>query len=80
MCLEWNVFFDFKNYLTTSICIKDLCVGYIDKESCQFLFIKNVVDWLILDPKGKSIEEVRNICNQIEIKVINLINILEKNM
>ncbi|MDH3361006.1 MAG: arsenate reductase ArsC [Nitrosopumilus sp.] len=48
-------------------------MGCIDKESCPALFLKNVQDWQISDPKGRSIEEVRAIRDQIEQKVKDLI-------
>jgi protein-tyrosine-phosphatase len=48
-------------------------MGCIDKESCPALFIKDVLDWEIPDPKGKSIEDVRRIRDQIEIKVKELV-------
>jgi len=44
-------------------------MGCMDKESCPALFLKDVEDWQIQDPKGKSIEEVRVIRDQIEQKV-----------
>lgn len=44
-------------------------MGCMDKESCPALFLKDVVDWQIQDPKGKTIEEVREIRDQIEQKV-----------
>ncbi len=44
-----------------------ICVrASIDKESCPALFLKDVKDWQIQDPKGRSIEEVREIRNQVE--------------
>lgn len=52
-------------------------MGCMDKESCPALFIKNVLDWNVQDPKGKSIEEVRKIRDQIEIKVRELVKNLE---
>ncbi len=55
-------------------------MGCIDNESCPALFMKDVLDWQIPDPKGKSIEEVRKIRDQIEIKVINLIKSFEENI
>ncbi len=55
-------------------------MGCIDNESCPALFMKDVLDWQIPDPKGKSIEEVRKIRDQIEIKVMNLINSFEENI
>ena len=58
---------------------KAINMGCIDKESCPALFMKNVLDWQIPDPKGKSIEEVRKIRDQIKTKVIILIKSLEEN-
>jgi len=48
-------------------------MGCMDKESCPALFLKDVKDWQIQDPKGKSIEEVRKIRDQIEQKVKDFI-------
>jgi protein-tyrosine-phosphatase len=48
-------------------------MGCMDKESCPALFMKDILDWQIPDPKGKSIEEVRRIRDQIEIKVKELV-------
>ena len=58
---------------------KAINMGCIDKESCPALFMKDILDWQIPDPKGKSIEEVRKIRDQIKAKVIILIKSLEKN-
>ena len=38
---------------------------------------KDVDDWNIEDPKGKSIEDVRKIRDQIENDVLNLLNSIE---
>ena len=54
-------------------------MGCIDKESCPALFLKDVIDWQIPDPKGKSIEQVREIRDQIKTKVISLIKSIEEN-
>lgn len=54
-------------------------MGCIDKESCPALFMKDVLDWQIPDPKGKSIEEVRKIRDQIKTKVLILIQSLGEN-
>jgi len=48
-------------------------MGCMDKESCPALFLKDVEDWQIQDPKGRSIEEVRKIRDQIEQKVKDFI-------
>jgi len=58
---------------------KAINMGCVDKESCPALFMKNILDWQIPDPKGKSIEEVRKIRDQIKAKVIILIKSLEEN-
>jgi protein-tyrosine-phosphatase len=58
---------------------KAINMGCMDKESCPALFMKNVLDWQIPDPKGKSIEEVREIRDQIKTKVMVLIKSLEEN-
>lgn len=52
-------------------------MGCMDRESCPALFVKDVLDWKIDDPKGKSIDEVRKIRDQIELKVIELVKNLE---
>ena len=48
-------------------------MGCMDKESCPALFLRDVADWQIEDPKGKSIEEIRKIRDQIEQKVKELV-------
>jgi protein-tyrosine-phosphatase len=48
-------------------------MGCVDKESCPALFVKDCFEWSIPDPKGRSINEVRVIRNQIELKVKELI-------
>jgi len=48
-------------------------MGCMDKESCPALFLKDVKDWQIQDPKGKSLDETRIIRNQIEQKVKDFI-------
>ena len=53
-------------------------MGCMDKKSCPALFVKDVLDWGIEDPKGKSIEQVRQIRDEIEIKVKELVEKLEK--
>jgi len=53
-------------------------MGCMDKESCPALFLKDVIDWQIQDPKGKPIEQVREIRDQIESKVKDFINSMTK--
>ena len=48
-------------------------MGCMDKESCPVLFVNNVIDWNIPDPKGKPIEQVRKIRDEIETKVKELV-------
>ena len=57
---------------------KTVNMGCMDKESCPSLFVKDVLDWNISDPKDKSIDEVREIRDQIKTEVINLIDSLEE--
>jgi len=59
---------------------KAINMGCMDKESCPALFMKNILDWEIPDPNGKSIEEVRKIRDQIKTKVMILIKSLEENV
>ena len=49
----------------------------MDKETCPALFVKDVLDWGMEDPKEKSIDEVRKIRDDIKIKVKELIEKLE---
>ena len=44
----------------------------MDKESCPALFIHDLLEWGIEDPKGKSIETVREIRDDIEQRVRQL--------
>lgn len=47
-------------------------MGCMDKESCPALFVNDVIDWAIADPRGKPIEDVRKIRDAIEKKVQEL--------
>ena len=49
-------------------------MGCMDKESCPALFVEDVADWDIEDPKGKRFEDVRIIRDSIEIKVKELVS------
>lgn len=44
-------------------------MGCIDQSECPVLFINDVIDWGIEDPKGKPIEKVREIRDEIERRV-----------
>ena len=59
---------------------KIINMGCLDKESCPVLFMKDILDWQIPDPKGKSLEEVRIIRDQIENKVLDLIKPFKVNI
>ncbi len=47
-------------------------MGCMEKESCPTLFLQNLLDWNIEDPKGKPIEKVREIRDQIDQRVKEL--------
>ena len=57
---------------------KTVNMGCMDKESCPSLFVKDVLDWNISDPKEKSIDEVRKIRDQIKDEVLTLIDSLKE--
>ena len=48
-------------------------MGCMDEESCPALFVEDIADWGIEDPKGKSIEQVRIIRDTIESKIKELV-------
>lgn len=52
-------------------------MGCMDQESCPSLFVKDILEWNIIDPKGKSLDEVREIRDQIKSEVLSLIKKLE---
>jgi arsenate reductase (thioredoxin) len=55
-------------------------MGCTDKSFCPTLFIPNLIDWELEDPKGKSIEEVRKIRDDIELRVKQLVTNLPKDI
>ena len=57
---------------------KTINMGCMDKESCPALFVKDVLDWNISDPKEKSIDDVRKIRDQILKEVLELVKSLEE--
>lgn len=57
---------------------KTINMGCMSKESCPALFVNDVFDWNISDPKEKSIDDVREIRDQILKNVLELIDSLEK--
>ena len=48
---------------------KAVNMGCMDQSACPIRFIHNLVDWAIEDPKGKPIESVRLIRDDIEKRV-----------
>lgn len=52
-------------------------MGCMDKTECPAVFMRNSVDWNIEDPKGKSIDKVREIRDDIEQKVRDICKTLE---
>ena len=69
---------DNKSKLVTNEMIEEsdsvVNMGCMDKESCPALFVEEIDDWDIDDPKGKSIEDVRRIRDSIELKVKELVS------
>jgi protein-tyrosine-phosphatase len=51
---------------------KAINMGCMDSSDCPLLFLSNLVDWSIEDPKGKPIEKVREIRDEIERRVKEL--------
>ena len=48
-------------------------MGCMEKESCPTLFLQNFLDWNIQDPKDKPIEKVREIRDEIDQRVKELV-------
>jgi arsenate reductase (thioredoxin) len=57
---------------------KSVNMGCIDKAECPVLFINNVIDWGIEDPKGKPIEKVREIRDEIDRRVKEIAESLQR--
>ncbi len=58
---------------------KTVNMGCVEKEACPTLFLYNLLDWNIEDPKGKSIEKVREVRDEIEQRVKELVAGLQAN-
>lgn len=58
---------------------KAVNMGCMDQSECPMLFMNNVLDWGIEDPKDKPIEKVREIRDDIEKRVKEIAASLEKN-
>ncbi|HET6727155.1 MAG TPA: arsenate reductase ArsC [Nitrososphaeraceae archaeon] len=52
---------------------KTVNMGCMVKESCPTLFLPNVLDWNLEDPKGKSVEKVTELRDQIDQRVKELV-------
>ena len=50
-----------------------ITMGCSVEKFCPAPLLKNVIDWELEDPKGKPIEKVRKIRDEIEAKVLKLI-------
>ena len=60
--------------------VKAVNMDCTDKQNCPALFVHNIDNWNIPDPKTQSIEDVRKIHDQIKSDVLKLIaSIEEKN-
>jgi protein-tyrosine-phosphatase len=53
---------------------KIITMGCSVEKFCPAPLLKNVIDWRLEDPKGKPIEEVRKIRDEIERRVRKLID------
>ena len=56
---------------------KTVNMGCMEKESCPTLFLPNALDWNLEDPKGKPIEKVREIRDEIDHRVKKLVASLQ---
>ena len=57
---------------------KIINMGCMEKNFCPTLFINKVIDWGIADPKGKPLQKVEEIRNEIENRVKELVDGLNK--
>lgn len=57
---------------------KAINMGCMDKNDCPLLFLNNPIDWQIEDPKGKPVDKVREIRDEIERRVIELVASLKE--
>lgn len=48
-------------------------MGCMDKNFCPTIFLPKVIEWNLPDPKGKSIEDVRKIRDEIEKRIKELV-------
>ncbi len=52
-------------------------MGCMDKELCPSIYVKDVTNWNVSDPKIQSIEQIRIIRDQIKSKVLDMIDLLK---
>jgi arsenate reductase len=52
---------------------KSVNMGCADKESCPTLFLAKVLDWNLENPKDKPIEKVREVRDEVEQRVKELV-------
>ncbi len=57
---------------------KSVNMGCIERTECPMLFMNNVIDWGIEDPKGKPIEKVREIRDEIDRRVKEIAQSLQR--
>ena len=57
---------------------KTVNMGCMDDQSCPASSFDTMIDWNISDPKEKSLDEIREIRDQIKSQVMKLITSLEK--
>jgi arsenate reductase (thioredoxin) len=48
-------------------------MGCMDKNFCPTIWLPKVIEWNLEDPKGKSIEEVRQIRDEIEKRIKEIV-------
>lgn len=56
---------------------KIITMGCSVEKICPAPLLKNVIDWNLDDPKGKPIEQVRKIRDEIEKRILELISELD---
>jgi arsenate reductase (thioredoxin) len=54
-------------------------MGCMDDKFCPTLFVPKVIDWGIEDPKDKPIEKVREIRDEIEKRVLEIVSAAKDN-
>ena len=52
-------------------------MGCMDSQSCPALFVNNMIEWSIPEPKNKPIDEVRKIRDEIEIRIMEFVATLD---